>query len=126
MKFGKFFSVWMAFAMLLSLGALARENNQGKLDLYDRAQIGNTVLQPGTYTVKWTGTGPEVQVNVLQNKQTVATAMATLKNESNLTQDAVVLRLASDNSSPKEIAEIDFGSRKEALVITPGTANQNR
>jgi len=126
MKWGKYLTLIMAFAMLLPVSALAREKNQGQLKLYDPAQIGSTVLKAGTYTVRWTGSGPQVQVNVLKNKETVATTTGTLKDESNLHQDAVVLNKTNGSAASEEVAEIDFASRKQALVLTPDTSNQNR
>jgi len=126
MKCDKYLILLMAFAILLPVSALARERNEGKINLYDSAQIGKTVLKPGTYTVKWMGSGPQVQVSVLQNKDTVATTTGTLKEENNIHQDAVVLNEAPNHAAPEEVAEIDFGSRKEALVLTPASTSQNR
>lgn len=126
MKYGKYCILAVAVAMLLPVSALAREKNQGTLTLFDKAQIGNTVLKPGTYLVQWTGAGPEVQVNVSQNKQTVATTTAMLKDESNVHQDAVVLNRAPNHTAAEGVAEIDFAKLKEALVLTPATSNQNR
>ena len=124
MKYGKY--CILAVAMLLSVSALAREKNQGTFTLFDRAQLGSKVLEPGTYLVRWTGAGPEVQVNVMLNKHTVATTTATLKNESNLDRDAVVLDRAPNHAAAEGVAEIDFAKLKEALVLTLATSNQNR
>ena len=107
------------FFLVLSLNASARAKDQGTFRLIEPAKIGSTQLQPGKYTVEWTGTGPDVQVNFLQGKTTVATGTATLQTQDRAaSQDAVVLKAAS-NSSGKQIIEIDFGSRREALVILP-------
>jgi len=118
MKSGKYLALFAGVVMLLPLSAFARQKNEGTLKLYDPAEIGSTRLEPGTYKVEWTGTGSNVQVSVLQHKKMLVTTAAELKtNDAGVTQDAVVLKPA-DNNSAKQIAEIDFGSQKEALVLT--------
>lgn len=120
MCYPKYLMLLSMFTFLLPGMGFAREKNQGTMQLMEPARIGSTELQPGTYKVEWNGTGPKVQVSVMQHKNTVATTTATLKtNDAAATLDAVVLKPAPGNSSVRQIAEIDFGSHKEALVITP-------
>jgi hypothetical protein len=125
MQCTRYFILSLVCAMLLPISALAREKNEGKLTLFDKAQIGTTVLNPGTYTVKWMGAGPQVQVDVMQNKNMVATTNATLQSESNLQQDAVVLHPAQNAAAPEQVAEIDLAHQKEALIL-PRSGQQNR
>jgi hypothetical protein len=121
MKCSKSVVLFAAIVTLLPLSAFAAQKNGGKITLFEPATVGSTRLDPGTYKVEWTGTGSAVQVSFLQNKKTVATTTAELKtNNREVTQDAVVLKV-NDNSSPKQIAEIDFGGHKEALVLIAQT-----
>jgi hypothetical protein len=117
--YAKYLMLLAAF-LLLPVGAFARVKNQATFRLFEAAQIGSAQLQPGKYTAEWTDTGPNVQVNFLQGKKTVATATAKLKtNDKAALQDAVVLKPANNTSSEKEITEIDFSGRKETLMILP-------
>jgi hypothetical protein len=107
-------------ALLLPAAALAREKDQGKLELTNRALVGSTQLAPGTYKVEWTGSGPEVQVNFLQHDKTVATARGeVIKLQMPYSSGAVVLGTPK-NGEPRRIEQIDFSDRTEALQIEPG------
>jgi hypothetical protein len=100
---------------ILTAGGFAKTRSQGTMTLAQPAMIGSTQLKAGTYKVQWDGTGPNVQVNIMKDKNTVATTPAELKtNDSAAFQDAVVLKT---NGNHQQIAEIDFGKHKEALVI---------
>jgi hypothetical protein len=67
------------------------------------------------YKVEWQGTGSAVQVSFQQNGKTVATASGTLKNDDQVTQDAIVTKATGADAST--LKEIDFGHQKEALVF---------
>ncbi|MGA8151128.1 MAG: hypothetical protein WB952_09275 [Terriglobales bacterium] len=123
MRCGKYLTFFAAVVMFLPLSAFARQKNEHTITLFDPATFGSVRLEPGSYQVEWTGAGSDVQVSVLQHKKTVATTTAQLiTNDPGVTQDAVVLKTVATNS-PKQIAEIDFGSRKEALVLSSNQMN---
>jgi len=124
MRYMKHLMLLCMFTLLLPGIGFARAKNQGTMRLTEPARIGSTDLQPGTYKVEWNGTGPNVQVNIMRHNDTLATTTGELKTNPAATQDAVVLQPASDNSSVKQVSEIDFGSRKEALILTPGAMNR--
>ena len=73
MKLSKVSILLIGSALLFSSGAFAGDANKGKLLLQDKTIVDGRPLNPGHYTVEWTGTGPTVQVTLLQGKQTVAT-----------------------------------------------------
>jgi hypothetical protein len=115
MKHLKYLALLSTFALLTSLGALARDNGKRSVSLSDSVQVGTAQLQPGDYKVEWQGAGPSVQVNFIQHGKTVATAPATLQtNDKNVMQDDVI---TDANGTPKALKEIDFGRQKEALVF---------
>ena len=68
-------------ALLLSSSAFAAEANKGTLQLTDKVTVEGKPLNSGKYTVEWNGTGPAVQVTILQGKQTVATFSAHLTEQ---------------------------------------------
>ena len=78
MKFSKVTILLIGSALAFSSGAFARDGNKGKLHLQDKTIVDGKSLDPGNYTVEWTGTGPTVEVTLLQGKQTVATFPAHL------------------------------------------------
>lgn len=119
MKFWKCLMLPTMFTLLIPASGFAREKDQGTMRLMEPAKVGSTELQPGTYKVEWNGSGPTVQVTILQHKNAVATTTAELKtNDNQASQDAVVLKPTA-NSSERQIAEIDFSKHKDVLIITP-------
>jgi len=127
MRFVKYFALSAMFTLLIPVSALARAKDRGTMQLIDPAEIGSTQLKPGTYLVERNGTGPTVQVSIMQHKNIVATATGELKtNDKEASQNAVVLEPAVNNSSGKQIAEIDFGNRKEALVFDSSHMNHGQ
>lgn len=124
MNFVKYLMLSAAFTLLLPAVGLAQTTDHGTLRLDQAAEIGSTQLQPGTYKVEWNGTGSDVHVNVLQHNKTVVSTTAQLKtNDKAASQDAVITMPAPNNSSEKQIAEIDFRKHKEALIFNSNGAN---
>jgi hypothetical protein len=103
-------------ALLSAVGALALDKNQHSVEITQSVQVGSTQLKPGTYRIEWQGTGPEIQVNFVQDGKTVATVPGTLKtNDAHVTQDDVVTDTTSANT--KSLEEIDFAHNKESLIF---------
>src|SRR5581483_10464814 len=73
MKPVKFAGVLTLFALLLSMSAFAKDVNKGKMTLSSPTQVAGTQLQPGNYTVEWSGAGPASQVKIISHGKTVAT-----------------------------------------------------
>ena len=116
MKQMKYIAFLCALALMLSVGAFARDKNQRSVEISDPVQVGSTQLQPGTYKVEWQGSGPQVQVNFLQNGKTVATVPGTLKtNDAEINHDEIVT--ATTNANTKTLKEIDFHHNKESVTF---------
>jgi hypothetical protein len=116
MRSVKYLSLLAGIAILLPLSAFAKDTNQGKFTISEPVQVGSTQLKPGEYKVEWDGSGDAVQVKILQGKKTVATSSGKLVNHDQAAPyNAVILK---DASGGKAINEIDFGNRKEVLVLT--------
>ncbi len=80
----------------LSIAAFARTKNTAKITLPELARIAGKQLAPGDYTLRWTGSAPNVNVTFLQDNKQVASAPATLLTKSPYT-DAVDLQTTSSN-----------------------------
>lgn len=122
MKFVKSTAMLGLAALVLSLGAFAKDNkNEGKFTLFDPVQLGSTQLKPGDYKAVWDGSGSDVQVKILQGKNVVATAPAKLV-DTTYSQDSVAVGTASGS---KTLDEIDFGGPRKALVFKSTETAQN-
>jgi hypothetical protein len=121
MKFVKYAAVLGLVTLSMSLGAFAKDKNEGKFRLSNSVQVGSTELKPGDYKATWEGTGSDVQVKILQGKNVVATTSAKLVEKS-ASQDSVTVGNAN---SSRALQEIDFGSLRKALVFGSEVTAQN-
>jgi hypothetical protein len=113
----KYVGLLVSIALMLSLGAFAKNLNSGSFDLQQTAKVGGTVLQPGHYKAEWTGPESAVKVSILRNGKTVATTEGSIKElPSRAPNDSVTIKTLPDNST--RVDEIDFNNRTEALLLS--------
>jgi len=119
MKFAKCFSLMAAVTVLLSLSALAADKHEGKFTLTEPAHVGSTQLPAGDYKAQWSGTGQDVQVQIIQHGKTLVTVPGKLVDNKEAAQyNSVIVKPGSGNV--KTVDEIDFANRKEALMLSEG------
>jgi hypothetical protein len=63
-------SLVLGLALLLASSAFAA--TKGSLHLSNPTTVNGTSLKPGDYSLRWDGTGPNVDVNIMQGKTVVA------------------------------------------------------
>jgi hypothetical protein len=76
MKAMKLFTLVVGSSLLLSAGAFAGNSNKKTLHLYESVTLEGQQLPPGDYRLTWSGTGPDVKVDILKGKETVASVAA--------------------------------------------------
>jgi hypothetical protein len=114
MKMSRISTLLFGGALLFSTAALAGENNKGKLELTDKIVVDGKPIEPGSYRVEWDGSGPAVQVRLLQGKQIVATLSAHLTEQADRnSQDAYSVAPEPDGS--KELTAIYPSGKRLAL-----------
>lgn len=116
MRLIKYLTLSLAAVLALSLGAFAKDSNSAKFDLGERATVGSTVLQPGHYKAEWTGPKDALQVSIEKDGKTVATVPGKLKELPQAAPYSSVTLKTMDNHS-RQVGEIDFNNRTEALVL---------
>ena len=87
MKLSKGSILLIGSALVFASGAFAGDANKGKLHLQDKTIVDGKPLNPGNYTVEWTGSGPTVEVTFLEGKQAVATFPAHLTEQTTRNHD---------------------------------------
>lgn len=117
MRLIKYLASLVAVAMVLSLGALARDRDSGSFDLSQAARIGSTTLQPGHYKAEWTGPNNALHVAIVKDGKTVATATGKMKELPTKSQSGAVT-LRNMNNHNQMVEEIDFSNRTDALVLS--------
>jgi len=76
MKASNLLTVLLGSSLLLSASAFAGNTNKKSLHLTDSVIVQGKQLKPGTYSVEWNGTGPDVEVKIVKGRKTVATVSA--------------------------------------------------
>jgi hypothetical protein len=110
---------WVGASLLLAVTAMAGTENKGTLRLFDSVNIRGKQLSPGTYKIEWKGEGPEVQLTILDGKDTVTTVPARVvpvpkKND----QDGYT---ADNESGNRTLKELFFHGKSYELQIEPGS-----
>lgn len=117
MRTAGLFLVLSVFTLAVSVGAFAKDKDEGSFDLEQTASVGSVQLQPGHYKAEWSGTSGTVNVAIMEKGKTVATTTAELKELAKPSAySAVTVR--STGNHENRIDEIQFNNRKEALVLS--------
>jgi hypothetical protein len=110
----------LALLLATSLFALG-ESNKGSLQTLSQVTVNGTNLPPGDYSVRWEGTGSNVQLSILKGRKVVATSPAHIVAlETAPSNDSAVVMNENGNHT---LSEVRFGGRKYALHIGDETAS---
>jgi hypothetical protein len=109
----------LGLALLLATSAFAA--NKGSLEVSDPVTVSGKQLAVGEYTVKWEGTGPNVELNILRGKNVVATVPARMiELDRSPDRNSAVTTVNGDGR--KSLNEIRFSGKKYALAINAESA----
>jgi hypothetical protein len=101
---------------LLGASAFAARINKGSLHLEDRVTVAGKQLTPGDYKVEWNGTGQNVDLRIVNGRDTVVSVPARVVPESASTNSSgYATRQDADGS--QELTQIFFGGRKYQLDL---------
>jgi len=116
MKFGNLYKgLLLGLTLLLAVSVFAA-NNKGSMQILDSVTVSGKTLPAGEYSLKWDGTGQNVQLNILKGSRVVATTSARLVdlNESAKADTALV---KSNGDGSRSLSEVRFEGKKYALQI---------
>jgi hypothetical protein len=123
MKLSKLSLVLLGSALLSSSAVLAGDSNKASIQLYEKVNVEGKALNPGHYTITWDGTGPDVQVTVLQGKQAVATFPAHLTEQATRnTEDAYGSSAETDGT--RTLTAIYPNGKRFSLEVEGKSASQ--
>lgn len=107
-------SVVMGLALLLASSAFAA--TKANLQVQTPLTINGTKLKSGDYRLQWEGSGPNVEVSIIQGKNVVTKVPARLVDlQSAPNNDAAVTKRNDDGTST--LTGIRFGGKKYALEL---------
>ena len=105
-------SVVLGLALVLASSAFAATKHN--LQLTDPVTVNGTTLKPGDYKVEWEGTGPSVELNIMQGKKVLAKVPAhVVELQSPASSDAAVTR--QNDTGPRSLTGVRFEGKKTAL-----------
>ena len=101
-------------ALLLATSAFAA--NKGSLQVQEPLNVNGTRLAPGDYKVQWDGTGPSVELSIMQGKKVVTKVPAHVIDLSSASpSDAAVVKNNGDGT--KSLSEVRLSGKKFALAV---------
>ena len=104
----------LAVALMLASSAFAA--TKANLHVNNTLTVNGTNLKPGDYKLQWDGSGPDVEVSILQGKNVVAKVPAKVVDLQAAPQaDATVTRHNNDGSS--SLAGVRFEGKKFAIEV---------
>jgi hypothetical protein len=107
-------SLMMGLALLLASSAFAA--TKAALTLRNPTTVNGAKLKPGDYKLQWEGSGPNVEVSILQGKNVVAKVPGKLVDLKVAAQnDAALLKSNDDGTST--LAGVRFEGKKFALDL---------
>ena len=111
----------LGLTLLLATSVFAA-NNRGSLQIMDSVTVAGKTLPAGDYSLRWEGTGSNVQLSILKGSKLIASTPARIVDLSQATgSDSAVLKNNGDGS--KALAEVRFGGRRYALAIGDESAS---
>ncbi|MGA8618440.1 MAG: hypothetical protein WB660_07965 [Candidatus Sulfotelmatobacter sp.] len=107
-------SLLIGLALLLASSAFAA--TKASLQLYNPVTVKGTTLQPGDYKVQWEGSGPNVELSIIQGKNVaVKTQAHVVELQLPAPNNAAVT--TKNDSGPNSLTGIRFQGKKIALDL---------
>ena len=115
----------VALMLVAPMALLAAPKNSASVTFGETVTVNGTQIPPGNYQVEWQGTGTTVEASILQGKQVVASAPATLVNGKTNIHGAV--ETTEGPNSSKILQAIDWSNQSlrfdQANTSSPSTGS---
>ena len=106
----------LVVGLALTLASSAFAASKANLTLNNPTSINGTKLKAGDYKLEWDGTGPNVEVSIMQGKKVVTKVPAKLVDlDKAPSNDAALLKQNGDGST--SLAGARFQGKKYALEL---------
>lgn len=114
--FSKVMFATLALALTTSVFAASADSHKSNFEISAATQVNGTELPAGDYTARWEGSGPTVQVSIMQGKKVVATVPAevvALDRAASNTQ----AEIKSNSNGDRELTSLTFSGKKFSLAL---------
>src|SRR5579864_335391 len=113
--FSRIIFATLVFALTTSAFA-ASDSHKSSFEIGAATQVNGTTLPAGEYTAQWEGSGPTVQVNIMQGKKVVATVPAQVIALDSKASDTHAEVLNGTNGD-RELKALQFAGKKVSLQL---------
>ena len=121
MKVTKLFTLLAGASLLFSASAFAGNGSKKSLHFETSVTVEGKPLPAGDYKFEWSGTGPDVKLNILKGKETVASVSARVVSVPAANkQDGYSATAAKDGS--RSLTTLFFSGDKYDLQIGEASA----
>jgi hypothetical protein len=110
--FSKVMFATLALALTTSVFAASGDSHKSNFEISAAAQLNGTELPAGDYTAKWEGSGPTVQVSIMQGKKVVATVPAEV-----VALDRPASNTQAEINGDRELTSLQFSGKKFSLAL---------
>lgn len=109
--------IFATLALALTSSAFAAsDSHKSSFEIGAATQVNGTTLPAGEYTAQWEGSGPAVQVNIMQGKKVVATVPAQVVSLDTKARDTHAEVLNGANGE-RELKVLQFAGKKVSLQL---------
>jgi hypothetical protein len=114
--------IFATLVLALTTSAFAvNDSHKSSFEISAPTQVNGTTIPAGDYTAQWEGTGPTVQVNIMQGKKVVATAPAQVIPLDSKASDTHAEVLNGSNGERK-LKALQFAGKKISLQLEAQSA----
>jgi hypothetical protein len=117
----KHFAKGLLFGAALVLASAAFAGEKASVKLYDDVKVNGTTLAPGTYNLSWEGTGDNVQLNIRQGKETVATVPVQIA-AANPAPTSTGYSTRKEDDGSRSLTNVFFAGKKYTLNLNQQAA----
>jgi hypothetical protein len=122
MKASRLSGALFAAALLCSIPTFANNTMKKSLEIHETISVEGVQLAPGSYRFEWNEPGPNVDVKIMHNGETVATVPAHIVQESTSNDvDGYTIKAGPNGDKYQSLTEIFFRGEKYDLQIDQGS-----
>ena len=122
MKASRLSGALFAAVLLCAVSAFADNTVKKSLQINETITVGAVQLAPGSYRVEWNEPGPNVEVKIMQNGETVATVPAHMVQENTSNeQDGYGTKPGLNGDKYQRLSELFFHGEKYDLQLDQGS-----
>lgn len=114
--------IFATLALALTTSAFAAsDSHKSSFEISAATQVNGTTIPAGEYTVRWEGSGPTVQVNIMQGKKVVATVPAQVVNLDRPASNTQA-EVWNGSNGERELKALKFEGKKVSLELETESA----